>query len=110
MVTRQTPALVFIIMLALVGQVSSKIKQLQSTQQRGHHPKQDKVGLRHPHFKHVEKDGHHHNLPYRKVIADELNIPGNETAVVIIRVIVGMHVAMVFMVLGVKLRVPKRCV
>lgn len=50
MVAPQATGLVPIIMFAPVRQVSTKIEQLQGTQQRGQYPKQQEVSLRYPYF------------------------------------------------------------
>ncbi len=96
-----------VIVLAFVRQVSAKVKKLQGAEQRRQNPKQNEVLLRNPNLQNIKQNRHKNNLPDSKVIAEETKKPTQKVAVVVIRVVLGMHVAVVQMVFGVQFGVPK---
>lgn len=55
-----------------------------------------------PDLQDIKHQGKYQNLPDGKVFLYKFNIPGDETAFVIIRVILGMYIAVMLMMFGVQ--------
>ena len=93
-----------VVVLATVGQIRPKIKQLKRTHEGGNHPKNDEVFHGKPQFQDVVGNGHHQHLDNGEILFGKSKKPQKEigVAVVVVGVVECTRVAVVQVVVGVE--------